>query len=124
MGPSVLEMVKKCLNEDGGFGGNVGLESNVLSTFHAIQLPHIYNVAYHNQKRTTFIISMQDSEGGFMNDKYGEKDTRFDCCAILSIRLLEIIKGKIPEMKEKVYFYENCKFSPEDLADPRSDVFY
>ena len=110
----IIDFVKKCLNKDGGFGGNKGLSSTVISTFHSLQLLFIYDIPFYNQITVDFLLNNQTNDGSFINDIYGEKDTRFDCCAILSIHLLSIMKKKIEfysSYSKETYFYHIPNFS-------------
>lgn len=119
----IVELVKNCLNDDGGFGGNVGYSSNILFTFHALQLLYLYDIPYYNPKTINYIINLQDQDGAFMNDKYGEKDTRFDCCAILSLHLLFIMRNHINNIEECKYFYDKCSFNINEFKIPLEDSF-
>lgn len=102
--PAVIKFVKSCMNTDGGFGGNVGLPSTVLSTFTALQILFIHGVPYYSRKTVDYILSMQLCGGGFVNDEFLEKDTRFDCCAVLSLHLLSIMKDHFGTDAEQACF--------------------
>lgn len=94
MKPTILNFVKSCLNADGGFGGTSGYPSTILTTFHALQVLYIYDSPFYSPKTAKYITGKQ--EGGlFINDEFGEKDTRFDCCAILGLKLLNLMHKQI-----------------------------
>ena len=40
------------------------------------------------KKIATYISSLQQNDGSFMGDKYGEIDTRFTYCALNSLKIL------------------------------------
>ncbi|ELA41501.1 uncharacterized protein VICG_01485 [Vittaforma corneae ATCC 50505] len=90
--PQVIQFVYSCLKTNGGFGPNPEYSSNVVSTFNALQLLFLYNVPYYDIKTVKFLLSLQNLSGAFTFDAYGDIDTRFDCCAILSLHLLSIMK--------------------------------
>lgn len=98
----VLAFVKKCENEDGGFGGNIGYPSTIVTTFNALQILYLYNTQYTNDKTIQYILKQQDYDGGFMNDDSREKDTRIDCCAILSLKLLDLWKNGKNNLFEEI----------------------
>lgn len=90
--PTVLKYVLSCLKEDGGFGPNPKYKSNLISTFNALQLFFILGVPFYSDSTIKFILKLQKPNGAFMNDQYGELDTRIDCCAILSLHLLHLMR--------------------------------
>lgn len=90
--PQVIQFVFSCLSEHGGFAPNFGYSPNILATFNALQLLFMYNVPYYDEKTVKFILSLQIADGSFTFDMYGDIDTRFDCCAILSLHILSIMK--------------------------------
>lgn len=124
---SVIELVKSSLNKDGGFGGNIGLGSTILSTFHALQLLWIYGIPFYSKNTINFILNLQSDDGSFENDEWGEKDTRFDCCAVLSLHLISIMKDAISRsgnvLSEEVSFYPECELNENLLSKPISEEF-
>lgn len=106
MKPFAIKYLISCLKMDGGFGPTKEYTSNLVSTFHALQIFFIMNVPFYSCKTVEFICSLQNSEGAFMNDRFGELDTRIDCCAILSLHLLSIMKD---------FAENNIAFSDLDL---------
>lgn len=90
--PLVFQYVLSNLQIDGGFSPIKEYSSTVLSTFYALEILYLYNIPYYNKETVEFLISMQNPSGEFKNDKYGEIDTRIDCCAILSLHLLCIMR--------------------------------
>lgn len=90
----VVEYVMGCRNEDGGFGGCKGYPSNITSTFNALQILYMYRVPYCDRSTVRFIAGLQQPDGSFHNDEYGEKDTRINCCAVLGLHLLALLEGR------------------------------
>lgn len=89
---SLLDYLLLCEKEDGGFGPNSNYSATILSTFNALQIFYILGIPYKNSKTVDFILKLQNVSGAFTFDKYGDIDTRLDCCAILSLKLLSIME--------------------------------
>lgn len=127
--PSVVSLVKSCLNEDGGFGGRAGYPSTVMSTFTALQVLYLHDTVYFSQDTVDYILHMQDSDGGFANDEYGEKDTRLDCCAVLSLHLLSIMReectadGGTEEQEPRHFAASKAGFDRSRLGAPIPEQF-
>lgn len=90
--PFALKYVIGCLKENGGFGPTPGYTANIISTFNALQILFLIDVPYYSEKTVNFICSLQSASGEFSNDNFGERDTRIDCSAILSLRILDIMR--------------------------------
>jgi geranylgeranyl transferase type-2 subunit beta len=85
----IITFVKGCQNKDGGFGGNKGLDSHLLFTLSAIQiLILLKEIPENTELIVCYILSMQNGDGSFSGDVYGEIDTRFSYCALISLYLL------------------------------------
>lgn len=125
----ILTFVKSCFNEDGGFGGTKGYPSTILCTFHALQILFLYNTPFYSAKTINYIIGHQ-KEGAFCNDGYGEKDTRFDCCAILSLHLLckmreHVLAQDLHEATRVCKGVENkIKLDKRWVEDPEAGFFF
>ncbi|KAF7683801.1 putative geranylgeranyl transferase type-2 subunit beta [Astathelohania contejeani] len=107
-----LEFVMKCRNKDGGFGASIGYPSTILSTFNALQILFLYENYFYDEDLIRYITEMI-GEGVFRNDIYGEEDTRFICCGILSLHLIFISKNIIKNENENTGLitpYNNNKF--------------
>lgn len=98
--PMALRYVLSCLKEDGGFGPNPEYKSNLISTFNALQLFFILGVPFYSDSTIKFVLKLQNLNGAFMNDHYGELDTRIDCCAILSLHLLYLMREHVTPCNE------------------------
>ena len=102
----LVEWVKQCQNEDGGFGGNLNHDSNLVYllffnmivryTLSALQILAICDKmdVIDKDKVVSFILSLYQPDGSFITDKYGELDLRFNYCAVQSMALL----GKLEEL--------------------------
>lgn len=90
--PTIVEWVLKCFDaKSGGFGGNIGHDGHLLYTLSALQ---ILVMAEHDLTQlpvediVKFIASLQQTDGSFAGDAWGEIDTRFSYCALSALSLL------------------------------------
>jgi geranylgeranyl transferase type-2 subunit beta len=74
----------------GGFGGNVGHDAHLLYTLSAVQILALANEIDRVDKDavTKFVASLQQPDGSFTGDEWGEIDTRFTYCALSTLSLL------------------------------------
>jgi len=74
----------------GGFGGNIDHDPHLLYTLSAIQILALFDSidAINKDKVVEFISSLQQEDGSFAGDKWGEIDTRFSYIAISGLSLL------------------------------------
>jgi len=92
----VVDFVLKCYcPKTGGFSGNLGHDPHMLYTQHAVyvlaQCGALEKVD--RDRVAAYIASMQQSDGSFSGDKWGEVDTRFSYCALASLRVLDRIEA-------------------------------
>lgn len=88
-----LDFLAQCRNEDGGYGMSKGFPSTILATFNALQILHIFSEMAYDERVEDYIMSLFSSRGLFYGDAaYKEEDTRFVCCAMLSLKLLSLAK--------------------------------
>ena len=121
---TVLDFVLQCYHEDvGGFGGNIGHDPHLLYTLSAVQVLALLDEMHRikvdnvieckiridcfNSERCLDVISLQQEDGSFIGDKWGEKDTRFSYCAISLAALL----GKLDRINvdKAVEFILSCR---------------
>ena len=87
----LLEFVSSCFDaETGGYAGNVGHDPHLLYTLSALQIAAIYDTldTLPADAITAFVVSLQQPDGSFAGDSWGEIDTRFSYCALASLALL------------------------------------
>eukprot|EP01038_Epipyxis_sp_PR26KG_P009681 gene9681-13034_t len=95
----LIEWVISCQDiQSGGFGGNVHHDPHILYTLSAIQILALFD------KISTidvllvgeYVSSLQQTDGSFAGDKWGEIDTRFTYCALSIMSLIgQLNSGKI-----------------------------
>ncbi|KAL0266181.1 UNVERIFIED_CONTAM: hypothetical protein PYX00_011898 [Menopon gallinae] len=87
-----LDFLAQCRNRDGGYGMSRGFPSTILATFNALQILHIFSEMAYDEHTEDYILGLFSHQGFFYGDAYREEDTRFVCCAVLSLKLLSIAK--------------------------------
>jgi len=96
-----LEIIRQCQNEDGGFGASQRHDSHILHTLSAVQILVILNKLrsdfIHVEGCVNYIKSLQQQDGSFFGDKWGEVDTRFSFCALATLKLL----GRLQDVDTK-----------------------
>lgn len=87
----IVAWVQQCFDPaSGGYSGNVGHDPHLLYTLSAIQIlmlfeaDHLIPVA----QVVRYISSLQNPDGSFNGDPWGEVDTRFSYCAFNALSLL------------------------------------
>lgn len=92
---TMIEWILSCYDETtGGFGGNVNHDPHILYTLSALQILALYDRLGDNlnnsmrRKIASFVASLQQPDGSFAGDKWGEIDTRFSYCALSCLSLL------------------------------------
>ena len=101
-GASTAKWVMACFDEKrGGFGGNVGHDASLLFTQHAVYVlaqcnalgmldaPSKSDPATTVRNRVIdYVASMQNKDGSFRGDEWGEVDLRFTYCAAVALAVL------------------------------------
>lgn len=100
----VLEFVFSCLHENGGFGAAPGHDPHMLYTVSAVQILAMVNgfeeleakVPNGKMKIAKFISNLQQPDGTFAGDEWGETDTRFLYGAFNALSLLGLMPYQRP----------------------------
>lgn len=92
-------------------GGNVGHDPHLLYTLSAIQIlaiaDRLSDPRLDRDKICSFVKSLQNSDGSFSGDKWGEIDTRFSYCALSALSILDRIEEI--EVDKAAEFVGRCK---------------
>jgi len=75
--------------QTGAFGGNVGMDVGLLYTLSAIQVLTAMNKCVPDKEKTAK-SSLQNPNGSFSGDCWGEVDIRFTYCAVSALSLLKL----------------------------------
>ncbi|MQL98346.1 hypothetical protein Taro_031050 [Colocasia esculenta] len=94
-----------------GFGGNIGHDPHVLYTLSAVQvLALLHKLDILNVEKVSnciHVAGLQNEDGSFSGDEWGEIDTRFSYCAICCLSLLHHL-DKI-NVDKAVDYIVSCK---------------
>lgn len=88
---SIVDWVVSCFDESsGGYGAEVGHDGHLLYTLSAVQILAMANQLDHVpvERVTDFVVSLQQPDGSFVGDAWGEVDTRFTYCALSTLSIL------------------------------------
>jgi len=110
--PSIVNWVLLCYDKStGGFGGNVGHDGHLLYTLSAIQILAIASYDFTTlptEEIIKFIVSLQQPDGSFAGDEWGEIDTRFSYCALSALSLLSALdRVNVPKAVEYIASCQN-----------------
>jgi geranylgeranyl transferase type-2 subunit beta len=88
---AIVQFVLGCYNADGGFGGSPGHDSHMLYTLSAVQVLCMLNADDKHPDRSktaAWVAALQQPDGSFVGDRWGEIDTRFSYSALNCLALL------------------------------------
>lgn len=106
----ILKFLKQCQRDDGGFGASIDHDSNLVNCLSAVQLLVIFrkcNQEYIDIERCVdYIQRLQQPDGSFYGDRWGEIDTRFSFCALATLKLLNRLDAI--DLNKAVEFVMSC----------------
>lgn len=88
---SIIEFIKKCqCPVSGGISACEGHDPHILYTLSAVQILCIYDCLneINIEDVAKYVQSLQQPDGSFFGDKWGEVDTRFSFCAVAILSLI------------------------------------
>ena len=113
MGASgILDWVLRCWHPDtGGFGASVGHDEHMLYTLSAIQIFALCGELdrLDRDKVAGYIASLQQEDGSFAGDKWGEVDTRFSYCALSGLAILGKLESGLVNVTKATDFVARCR---------------
>lgn len=100
----VLAFVLSCLHDNGGFGAAPGHDAHMLYTISAVQILAMIDGFAELEERVpggklkiaNFIGTLQQPNGTFAGDEWGETDTRFLYGALNALALLNLLPTQQP----------------------------
>ncbi|EDW12216.1 geranylgeranyl transferase type-2 subunit beta [Drosophila mojavensis] len=107
---SIIEFVKRCqCPVSGGFAPCEGHDPHMLYTLSAIQVLAIYDAldVIDCDAVVRFVVGLQQPDGSFFGDKWGEVDNRFSFCAVATLTLLKRMEQTI-DVEKAVKFVMSC----------------
>jgi len=121
-----IKFIEACQTETGGFGGSIGHDSHITSTHYALLILSQYGFLSKNKKEQNqntdlislnidydlialFIKNLQQPDGSFKCDFYGEIDTRFSYCAVAVLKLLNKLNPEFINLKKATEYVLSCQ---------------
>ena len=97
----IVDWVFDCYDSArGGFGGNVGHDAHLLYTLSALQIlamaDKLDDPRLDRRAVVSFVSGLQQTDGSFAGDEWGEVDTRFSYCALSALSIL----GALPDEED------------------------
>ncbi|KAK3677787.1 Rab geranylgeranyltransferase [Recurvomyces mirabilis] len=100
----LIEYVLSCLHDNGGFGAAPGHDAHILYTGYSVQILTMIDgfdelekkMPDCNGKIAAFVASLQQPDGRFAGDEWGETDTRFLFSAFYTLSLLGYMPHQHP----------------------------
>ena len=88
------------------FGGSPEHDPHILYTLSAVQILALYDElsVLDAEKVVQFISSLQQPDGSFYGDKWGEVDTRFSYCALSTLSILGRLESGVIDVKKATDF--------------------
>ena len=107
----IVPFVKSCQAECGGFGPAPVHDPSILYTLSAIQILCIYDEldTVDVEAAVKYVARLQQEDGSFTGDKWGEVDTRFSFCAVAILALTGRLWENCPiDIDKAVEFIISC----------------
>ena len=113
----LVEWVMQCQQPNGGFGGNIGHDAHILYTLSAVQILAICDALDRLEIDLVaqYFAGLQQADGSFVGDEWGEVDTRFSYCALSGLSILGRLEsvdedGKaLIDLEAATQFVASCK---------------
>lgn len=93
------------------FGGNTGHDPHLLYTLSAIQILALCDELgrLDRDKTASYVASLQQADGSFAGDEWGEIDTRFSYCALSSLSLLGKLDEGLIDLDKATDYVSRCR---------------
>lgn len=98
---TIIDFIRKCqCPVSGGISACKGHDPHILYTLSAIQILCIYDALdeINIDNVVKYVVSLQQIDGSFFGDKWGEVDTRFSFCAVAILALIVCTYNLVPKM--------------------------
>lgn len=112
----IVDYVFLCYDQtSGGFGGNVNHDGHILYTLSAIQILALADRLNDDRFLTiknsviNFVCSLQQDDGSFAGDKWGEIDTRFSYCALSALSILGKLRSGVINVDKSAEYIALCQ---------------
>jgi geranylgeranyl transferase type-2 subunit beta len=109
---ALADWVMRCRDPDsGGFGGGEGHDPHLLYTLSALQVLALLGELHRVDVDSTaaYIAALQQPDGSFWGDRWGEVDTRFSYCALSAMALLGRLHSGAIDVPAAAAFVASCR---------------
>lgn len=126
----IVKFIKDCQDpESGGICASKDHDPHLLHTLSAVQILCLYDSleAIDTEAVVKYVASLQQLDGSFAGDMWGEIDTRFSFCAVATLALLN--KMDAINVDKAVEFVASCKnfdegFGSRPLSESHAGLIY
>lgn len=126
----IIEFIKQCQDPDsGGVSPSVKHDPHMLYTLSAVQILCTYDAlnSIDVEGVVKYVSSLQQEDGSFTGDKWGEVDTRFSFCAVACLSLLNRMDAI--NVDKAVDFVHSCMnfdggFGSRPLSESHAGLIY
>lgn len=126
----ILGFIKGCQDkESGGVAACSSHDPHLLHTLSAVQILAMYDRldVIDTEAVVKYVVSLQQPDGSFTGDKWGEVDTRFSFCAVATLALLKRLDAI--NVENAVKFVESCMnfdggFGSRPLSESHAGLVY
>ena len=107
----IVVWVLRCQHPSGGFGGNEGHDAHILYTLSAVQILAMCGALEKIDASlvSSYFASLQQDDGSFVGDHWGEVDTRFSYCALSGLAILGKLRAGLVDVDKACTFVASCK---------------
>jgi geranylgeranyl transferase type-2 subunit beta len=107
----IVDWVMLCQHPNGSFGGNIGHDPHILYTLSAVQILAMCGRLDLVDKFqvSKYFASLQQADGSFAGDEWGEIDTRFSYCALSGLSILGCLHIGIVDVDKACRFVASCR---------------
>ncbi|KAL1491636.1 hypothetical protein ABEB36_012205 [Hypothenemus hampei] len=120
---NIIDYVKKCQDTNsGGISACTGHDPHILHTLCGIQILAMYDRvdAIDVEGVVKYVKSLQQPDGSFSGDKWGEIDLRFSFCSVMTLSLLNRLDAI--DLEKAIEYVEKCKNFDEGFGSrPQSE---
>ena len=107
----IVSFILACQRKNGGFGGAINHDDTITSTHYAVLVLLMFDSIdkIDKNKICEYIFSLENEDGSFRLDKFGEIDTRFSYCAASCLRLLGLDDNLKKNLQKNTEFVLACQ---------------
>jgi len=108
---NTLKFIQECFTSSGGFGGSVGHDPQMTSTHYAILILLQFGKldTIDKYKVANYVKSLQNEDGSFRADEWGETDTRFSYCAVSILKILNLLNKEYVNLSKATEYVLSCQ---------------